>query len=154
MPKPYIDSKEMWFGGVWGLGVCVCEVWLSQVRIWHSFLISGSMELNYKNEKKKKQCSPIACQPVPHLGYHPALSLYSLSWVRVSMMSTHWLCLIVSWSACDWQFATYGKHPDHASCKSYVTEMYECGLVILMKQTHAWVESNRIWISRLCCYII
>lgn len=96
------------------------ELWLSQVRIWHSVLISGSTERNWITWMgKKMQCSPIAFQPVTHLAWHQALSLYiQYTVLGVCKHDVYLLAfLMVSWSACEWQKQIYGKHPDHASCR-------------------------------------
>lgn len=128
------------------------EVWLSQIRIWHSVLISGSTELNWITWMGKK-CSVLPLlSNLLHIWHDIKLSLYifsTLSWVHVSMMSTYWLFLMVSWSACEWQ----KQHMVNILFMLLVGFRYEYGLAILMKHTNVWAESNR-WISQQCCYNI
>lgn len=108
------------------------EVWLSQVRIWHSVLISGLAELNWI---ARQEINAVFSHRLPTCSTSGMTSnslfiFNSLSWVCVSMMSTYWLF----W----W-------------CSQAL--VYKCGLVIQIQETHVREESDRL-ISQWCCYTI
>lgn len=119
-------NAHLWLGDLWGLSVmvkCGCLKLGFGTVSWYQAWPDWT-ELQ-KEWKKKMQCSPIACQPVPHLAWHQALSLH-IQFTLLGASTGLWLTI-----------ATYGKHPGHASCMFYIHKCMNVDwLYWLNKHTH------------------